>query len=187
MSRGADTKANTLWGGGAPERGHSTPLERLAQLGDALRGVGAAAILADAAEPVLIQPAKGRSVKGPADANANSFPPFPCIPPPPVVSEGEHVPFPEHIPCLTFPHSQTHTHAPLPISTPTRCRPPLCAAWTAATSSCRTAGSRVLPRPSQPPCDPPRHSLRHNGLNENAMQAVRDAAGSGVSITFDSF
>ena len=108
-------------------------------------------------------------------------------PPPPVVSEGEHVPFPEHIPCfgpLTFPHSQTHTHAPLPISTPTRCRPPLCAAWTAATSSCRTAGSRVLPRPSQPPCDPPRHSLQYSGLDDKAQQVLRDAAGSGVSITF---
>ena len=40
MSRGADTKANT-WGGGALERGHGAPLEPLAQLGDALRGVGA--------------------------------------------------------------------------------------------------------------------------------------------------
>ena len=54
---GADTKANTLWGGGAPERGHSTPLERLAQLGDALGGVGAAAVIVDAAQLVIAQAA----------------------------------------------------------------------------------------------------------------------------------
>ena len=36
---GADTKANTL-GGNALERGHGAPLEALAQLGDALGGVG---------------------------------------------------------------------------------------------------------------------------------------------------
>ena len=39
------------------------------------------------------------------------------------------------------------------------------------------------PAPISAPCDPPRHSLRYNYLNEKAMQAVRDAAGSGVSIT----
>ena len=60
MSTGADTKANTLWGGGAPERGHGTPLERLAQLGDALRGVGAPAIMINAAELVVVQAAKER-------------------------------------------------------------------------------------------------------------------------------
>ena len=37
---GADTKANTLWGRGALERGHGAPFEPLAQLGDSLRGVG---------------------------------------------------------------------------------------------------------------------------------------------------
>ena len=51
MSMGADTKANTLWGGGALERGHGAPLEPLAQLCDALSGVGASAIL-DAAQHV---------------------------------------------------------------------------------------------------------------------------------------
>ena len=90
-------------------------------------------------------------------------------------------------PAETFPHSlanaHTHTHTLPHFSTSTQCRPPSSAAWTAATSSCRTGGSRVLPRPSQPPCDPPRHRLRHNGLSEKAMQALRDAAGSGVSIT----
>ena len=65
VSVGADTKANTTAGGGAPKRGHGAPLEPLAQLGDALSGVGAAAELADAAERVLGQAAKGRrSVNG---------------------------------------------------------------------------------------------------------------------------
>ena len=35
------TQKQTLWGGGALERGHSAPLEPLAQLRDALGGVGA--------------------------------------------------------------------------------------------------------------------------------------------------
>ena len=53
--------------GGAPERGHGAPLEPLAQLGEALRGVGAScmAIVIEAAELVLAQAAKERtSVKG---------------------------------------------------------------------------------------------------------------------------
>ena len=59
------TQKRTLWGGGALERGHRASLERLAQLGDALRGVGAVAITVDAAELVVAQPAKGtRSVNG---------------------------------------------------------------------------------------------------------------------------
>ena len=53
MSAGADRKANA-WGGGALERGHGASLERLAELGDALGGVGAASIL-DAAQPVVGQ------------------------------------------------------------------------------------------------------------------------------------
>ena len=56
---GADRKANTQ-GGGARERGHGAPLERLAQLGDALRGVGAFASPIEAAELVIGQAAKGR-------------------------------------------------------------------------------------------------------------------------------
>ena len=60
MSRGADRKAKTLWGGGALERGHSAPLERLAQLGDALSGVGAVADIIEAAELVVGQAAKER-------------------------------------------------------------------------------------------------------------------------------
>ena len=54
--------------------------------------------------------------------------------------------------------SQTHTHTRTPFphfSTSTQCRPPSSAAWTAATSSCRTGGSRVLPRPSHPPATSP--------------------------------
>ena len=57
---GVDTKANILGGGGALERGHGAPLEPLAQLGDALRGVGAAVATINAAEMVLGQAAKER-------------------------------------------------------------------------------------------------------------------------------
>ena len=52
-------------GGDAPERGHGASPERLAQLGDALGGVGAAAAKIKAAELVSAQAAKGRrSVNG---------------------------------------------------------------------------------------------------------------------------
>ena len=52
-------------GGDAPERGHGASPERLAQLGDALGGVGAVAMNVDAAELVAGQAAKGRrSVNG---------------------------------------------------------------------------------------------------------------------------
>ena len=62
---GADTRKRTLLGGGALERGHGTSLEPLAQLGDALGGVGAFSIAVDAAELVIAQAAKGRrSVNG---------------------------------------------------------------------------------------------------------------------------
>ena len=57
VSRGADTKANTLGAGGALQRGHGALLERLAQLGDALGGVGAAAILIEATDLVVGQAA----------------------------------------------------------------------------------------------------------------------------------
>ena len=54
MSMGADTEAN-IWGpGGALERGHRASLERLAELGDTLGGVGALAIL-DAEQRVVGQ------------------------------------------------------------------------------------------------------------------------------------
>ena len=53
---GADTKANAL-GRGALERGHVALLEPLAQLGDALGGVGAVAMTVDAAELVVGQAA----------------------------------------------------------------------------------------------------------------------------------
>ena len=45
---------------GAPQRGHGAPLEPLAQLGDALGGVGALATTVDAAELVTAQAATGR-------------------------------------------------------------------------------------------------------------------------------
>ena len=58
-------KVNTLVGGGALQRGHGAPLEPLAQLGDALGGVGAVTIIIEAVEPVVAQAAKGRrSVNG---------------------------------------------------------------------------------------------------------------------------
>ena len=57
VSMGADTKANTR-GGGAPERGHGAPLEPLAQLGDAVGGVGALAFPIEAAELVPRQAGK---------------------------------------------------------------------------------------------------------------------------------
>ena len=52
------TRRRTLMGGGAREMGHGASLEPLAQLGDALRGVGAVAITIDAAELVAGQTAK---------------------------------------------------------------------------------------------------------------------------------
>ena len=59
------TRKRTLLGGGALERGHGASLEPLAQLEDALGGVGASAILIDAAERVAAQAAKQkRSVNG---------------------------------------------------------------------------------------------------------------------------
>ena len=61
---GADRKANAR-GGCALERGHGAPLERLAQLGDALGGVGTVTEIIEAAELVTGQAAKGRrSVNG---------------------------------------------------------------------------------------------------------------------------
>ena len=53
------TQKQTLWGGGALERGHGAPLEPLAQLRDALGGVGAKAVRVEAAELVVGQTAMG--------------------------------------------------------------------------------------------------------------------------------
>ena len=69
---GADTRANTM-GWCAPERGHVALLEPLAQLGDALRGVGAAAFIIEAAELVPGQAAtRERGVSMGADTKANT-------------------------------------------------------------------------------------------------------------------
>ena len=54
------TERRAVWGDDALERGHGAPLERTAQLGDALSGVGAVAITIDAAELVEGQAATGR-------------------------------------------------------------------------------------------------------------------------------
>ena len=51
VCQGAGTRASTM-GRCALERGHVALLEPLAQLGDALRGVGAAAFIIEAAELV---------------------------------------------------------------------------------------------------------------------------------------
>ena len=69
---GVDRKAS-MRGGGALERGHGAPLERLAQLGDAKDGVGAEAIMVDAAEPVAGQTAKKGGVSTGADTKANTL------------------------------------------------------------------------------------------------------------------
>ena len=58
VSTGADKNASTR-GGGALERSHSAPLEPLAQLGDAVSGVLAVTIIADATEAVRRQAAEG--------------------------------------------------------------------------------------------------------------------------------
>ena len=60
---GADKNASDR-GGGALERGHGAPFEPLAQLGDALGGVGAVAFgdALDAAELVVGQAATGKEV-----------------------------------------------------------------------------------------------------------------------------
>ena len=57
-SERALTQKQTLRGGGAPKRGHGAPLEPLAELGDALGGVGAVTLIIEAAELVVIQAAK---------------------------------------------------------------------------------------------------------------------------------
>ena len=59
-------------GRSALERGHGTPLERLAQLGDALHGVGAFALPIEAAELVRGQAAKGEGVSTGADTKADT-------------------------------------------------------------------------------------------------------------------
>ena len=64
MCQRALTQKQTLWGGGALERGHGAPLEPLAQLRDALVGVGAMVwpipwVRVEAAELVAGQTAMG--------------------------------------------------------------------------------------------------------------------------------
>ena len=45
-------------------------------------------------------------------------------------------------------------------------------------------GSRVLPYTHLTPLQPPRCSLQYNDLTAQAKQAVKDAAGSNVSVSF---
>ena len=74
VSKGIDRKADTVGGGGVLERGHGAPLERLAQLGDALGGVGAVALRIKTAEMVVRQAAKrwGVAVSMGADKKVNT-------------------------------------------------------------------------------------------------------------------
>ena len=58
MCQRALTQKRTLWGGSTLERGCGAPLDPLAQLCDALHGVGAAANRIEAAELVVAQAAK---------------------------------------------------------------------------------------------------------------------------------
>ena len=51
----AVTRKQTLWGGGAPKRGHGAALEPLAELDDALGGVGAVTLIIEAAELVVMR------------------------------------------------------------------------------------------------------------------------------------
>ena len=49
----------------------------------------------------------------------------------------------------------------------------------------RWVASTPTPHRTPPPLlRPPRRSLEYNGLDDHAKQAVKDAAGSGVIITF---
>ena len=74
MCQRALTGKRILRGGSALERGHGAPLERLAELGDALGGVGAVAITIDidAAELVAGQTAKEGGVSTGADSKTNT-------------------------------------------------------------------------------------------------------------------
>ena len=66
------TLKRTLVGGGILERGHGAPLERLAQLGNALGGVGAGAAPVKATELVGGQTVMRRMVSMGADTKANT-------------------------------------------------------------------------------------------------------------------
>ena len=70
---GVDRKTNYL-GRGALERSHGASLEPLAQLGDALRGVGASPLVVKAAELVTGQAAKlGKRVSMGIDTKLGSW------------------------------------------------------------------------------------------------------------------
>ena len=76
MSAGPDIKANTLGAGGALQRGHGAPLEPLAQLGDALSGVGpVTSEEVDTTKLIYRETAMGTRVKvsAGADTKANTM------------------------------------------------------------------------------------------------------------------
>ena len=77
MCQWALTERRTLGRVGAPQRGNGAPLEPLAQLGDALSGVGARAVtvVADATKYICTETAMGTRAKVSvgADTKANAF------------------------------------------------------------------------------------------------------------------
>ena len=86
------------------------------------------------------------------------MPPLPCTFPTRVRKRTHSFPgpFPEHLLPWPFqnraPLANTRTHASPPSpSTHNRCRPPSCAVWTEATSSCQTGGLRGPLLPCGPP------------------------------------
>ena len=84
--------------------------------------------------------------------------------------------------------TRSQTHTPLPHSHLRDAALLVCRVCTKATSSFRRA-SRACSRTHVTPLWPPCRSLEHNQLDEQAqqaMQAIKDAAGSGIEIQFDS-
>ena len=107
------------------------------------------------------------------------------------MSESEHVPFPSthsflgphnflqslanaRAHTLPSPFLHVHTMPPSIVRRVDRGHVLLSDGWVAR-----------APAPiSPPPLLPPRHSLRSNGLNDEAKRALQDATGSGVLIHF---
>ena len=81
--------------------------------------------------------------------------------------------------CRPFPHSRSQTHPALILISPVHAMLPSIVCRVLLS---RTGGARVLPRPSHPPLQPPRHSLMHNiNLDEGAIMAIRDARAHGLA------
>ena len=125
-----------------------------------------------------------RVLSAPIDTKANTFA-FPSV------SESEHVPFRTHaflaLARRTFPHSLANTHAhalPSPFLHIHAMPPSIVRRVDRGHVLLSDGWVARAPAPISPPVRPPRHSLRSNGLNDEAKRAVKDAAGSGVDIQF---